>query len=60
MLQCFYYLINLLNGLNNGMKTHYCHIVFFWKVPCLNFNHVIIMKDFYNVLHIMINQNLKK
>jgi hypothetical protein len=27
----------------------YCHIVFFSRVPCLNFNHVIIMKDFYNV-----------
>jgi hypothetical protein len=37
------------------VKAHYggaqnCgHIVLFLKVPCLNFNHVIIMKDFHNV-----------
>jgi len=28
------------------LKPDYCHIVFFSGVPCLNFNHVIIMKDF--------------
>jgi hypothetical protein len=37
-----------------------CHIVFFSKVPCVNFNHVIIMKDFHNFLHIMVGQNPKK
>jgi hypothetical protein len=26
-----------------------CHIVFFLKVPCLNFNYVIVIKDFHNV-----------
>ncbi len=26
-----------------------CHIVFFLGLPCLNFNYVIIMKDFHNV-----------
>ncbi len=35
-----------------------CHIVLFLKVPCLNFNHVIIMKDMF--LHIMVGQNPNK
>jgi hypothetical protein len=25
------------------------HCIIFLRVPCLNFNHVIIMKDFHNV-----------
>jgi hypothetical protein len=25
------------------------HIVLFFRIPCLNFNHVIVMKDFHNV-----------
>ncbi len=29
---------------------HCCHFVYYLlRVPCLNFNHVIFMKDFYNV-----------
>jgi hypothetical protein len=26
-----------------------CHNIFFLGVPCLNYNHVIIIKDFHNV-----------
>jgi hypothetical protein len=37
-----------------------CHMVLFSRILCLNFNHVIIMKDFHNVLHIMVGQNPKK
>jgi hypothetical protein len=49
-----------------GMKAHYGEVKtvvtlsYFLKVPCLNFNHVIIMKDFHNVLHVMVGQNPKK
>ncbi len=34
------------------IKVCKCHlvIILFLQVPCLNFNHVIIMKDFHNVL----------
>jgi hypothetical protein len=35
------------NTLQGGQNC--CHIVFFLGVPCLNFNHLIIMKDFHNV-----------
>jgi hypothetical protein len=35
-------------------------LFFFLRVPCLNFNHVIIMKDFHNFLHIIIGQNPNK
>jgi len=39
----------------NRVKAHYkgakivIILYYFWGVPCLNFNHVIIMKDFHNV-----------
>ncbi len=32
-----------------GGAKNYCHIVVFSRVSCLNFNHVIIVKDFHNV-----------
>jgi len=35
-------------------------LYYFSKVPCLNFNHVIIMKDFHNISRIMISQNPEK
>jgi hypothetical protein len=38
----------------------YCHTVIFLRIPCLNFNHGIIMKDFHNFLHIMVGQNPNK
>jgi hypothetical protein len=36
--------------------TLYC----FARVLCLNYKHVIILKDFHNFLHIMVGQNSKK
>ncbi len=48
------------NTLHGGQDCFHCHNVFFSKVPCLNVNHLIIMKDFHNFLHIMVNQNPKK
>jgi hypothetical protein len=41
--------------LKGMVKTHYkgakivITLYYFLGVPCLNFNHVIIMKDFHNV-----------
>jgi len=32
-----------------GGAQKFCHVVLFLGVACLNFNHVIIMKDFHNV-----------
>jgi hypothetical protein len=37
-----------------------CHNCIVFKEPCLNFNHVIIMKDFTIFLHIMVGQNPNK
>ncbi len=39
---------------------HYCHVVFFLGVSCLNFNHVIIMKDFLNVFACYDKSKLKE
>jgi hypothetical protein len=38
------------------VKTHYMRGL---RVLCLDFNHVIILKDFHNFLHIMVGQNPK-
>ncbi len=38
----------------------YCHIVFFLRYPCLNFNHVIINKDFHNVFAFYGRSHIKK
>ncbi len=35
-------------------------LYYFSSYPCLNFNHFIIKKYFYNIFHIMIGQNIKK
>lgn len=38
-----------------------CHIVFyFFQIPCLNFNHVIVMKDFHNAFACYDRSKLKK
>jgi len=42
--------VNIKQGENTLLRGQdCCHIIFFLEVPCLNFNHVIIMKDFHNV-----------
>jgi hypothetical protein len=61
LLACFY-LVCAQKGestLGGGTKI-VVTLYFFLKVPCLNFNHVIIRKDFHNVLHIMVGQNPNK
>jgi hypothetical protein len=35
-------------------------LYYFSKVTCFKLNHVIIMKDVHNFLHIMVGQNQKK
>ncbi len=32
-------------------------LYYFLRIPCLNFNHIIIIKYFHNVMHIMVGQN---
>jgi hypothetical protein len=46
---------SILRGGGGGQDC--CHIE---RVPCLNFNYVIIITNFHNFLHIMIGQYFKK
>lgn len=49
-----------------GVKAHFegpkivVTLYYFLGYPCLNCNHIIINKDFHNVLHIMVGQNTRK